>query len=66
MGYLMTAGEWIAEFGISRGYAYKLIREMNEKLQKEGYIAISGKIPRAYVEKQFFGFRAKEEHDQKR
>lgn len=66
MRYMMTADELIDEFGVSRCYAYKLIREMNEKLKNEGYITISGKIPRAYVEKQFFGFRSRQEQELER
>ena len=66
MAYMMTAEELIEEFGVSRWYAYKLSREMNEKLQTEGYITISGKVPRAYVEKQFFGFHARQEQLQDR
>ena len=56
--YLMTAPEMVNEFGISRGYAYKLIQQMNEQLKAEGYATIRGKIPRAYVEKHFYGYHS--------
>lgn len=56
--YLMTAAEMVSEFGISRGYAYKMIQEMNERLKAEGYATVRGKIPRAYVEKHFYGYQS--------
>lgn len=52
----ITASELADYLGVSKGMAYKLIREMNQELAKEGYITISGKCPRRYVEKKWFGF----------
>ena len=42
--------------GVSSGHAYKLIREMNAELKKQGYLTIAGKLPRAYLEKCLYGF----------
>ena len=36
--YMMTADEVAAELGISKGHAYKMIRQMNEELEKAGFI----------------------------
>lgn len=33
--------------GISKGHAYKIIRQLNKELEDNGYIVVSGKIPRA-------------------
>ncbi len=44
--------------GVSNGHAYKLIREMNSELKKQGYLTIAGKLPRAYLEKCLYGFSA--------
>ena len=44
--YMMTADEVAAELGISKGHAYKMIRQMNEELAKTGCITISGRIDR--------------------
>lgn len=52
----ITAHELAEVMGVSDGHAYKLIREMNSKLKKEGYLTIAGKLPRAYLEKCLYGF----------
>ena len=54
---MMTADEVAAELGISKGHAYKMIRQMNEELEKAGFIVVAGKIPRAFWEKKFFGYQ---------
>lgn len=53
-----TASELAEILGISVGHAYKIIRRLNDELQKEGYIVIAGKVPKRYVEKRCFGFSA--------
>lgn len=56
--YMMTADEIANELGVSKGKAYKIIRDLNTELEKMGFIVISGKIPRAYWEKKFFGYHS--------
>ena len=53
-----TASELAEILGISVGHAYKIIRKLNDELQKDGYIVIAGKVPKRYVEKRCFGFSA--------
>lgn len=53
-----TADELSKILGISVGHAYKLIRQLNKKLEKEGYLVIAGKIPKRYLEKRWYGFSA--------
>ena len=55
--YMMAADEVAAELGISKGHAYKMIRQMNEELEKAGFIVVAGKVPRAFWEKKFFGYQ---------
>lgn len=57
-GIYITASELAEVMGISNGHAYKLIREMNSELKKQGYLTIAGKLPRAYLEKCLYGFSA--------
>lgn len=52
----ITAAELAKVMGVSNGHAYKLIREMNAELKKQGYLTIAGKLPRAYLEKCLYGF----------
>lgn len=35
--------------------AYKVIRKLNDELEAQGYITISGKISRRYFEQKVFG-----------
>ncbi len=53
--YMMYAEDISKELGISKGYAYKIIRELNKELKKSGFIVISGRIPRAYWETKVYG-----------
>lgn len=54
----ITANELSGMLGISEGYAYKIIRDMNDELKKDGYIIISGKISKRFFEKKWYGFKS--------
>ena len=47
--YMMSAEDVANELGISKGHAYKVIRQLNEELEKSGFIIVAGKVPRAEV-----------------
>lgn len=51
----VTAKEAAEMLGVSTGYAYKLIRGLNEELKGKGYRTICGKIPTKYFEEKFYG-----------
>lgn len=56
MGKLfMDTAEVAEEMGVSRSYAYKLVRQMNKELQAKGLRVIPGRVSRAYFEQCFFG-----------
>jgi Mn-dependent DtxR family transcriptional regulator len=38
----VTAGEVAQELGVSKPFAYKLVRQMNEELEEKGFITIAG------------------------
>ena len=38
--YLLTAGEVAEKLGVSKGHAYKLIRELNKELQSKAMALI--------------------------
>ena len=46
--HMMTAEDVAKELGVSKGHAYKLIRELNGELKKAGYLVIAGKVPKAF------------------
>ncbi len=55
--YMMSANDVADELGVSKGHAYKLIRQLNEELETSGYLTVSGKIPRAFWEQKFYGYQ---------
>lgn len=54
----ITASELSEMLDVSVGHAYKIIRRMNQELQKEGYLVIAGKVPKRYFEKRWYGYGA--------
>lgn len=55
MKMYVTADEAAELLGVSRGYAYKVIRGLNEELAAQGFRVISGKVPRKYFQEKFYG-----------
>ena len=58
--YMMTVADVAEEIGVSKGKAYKLIKDLNAELSSKGYIVISGKLPRAYWETRFYNAKIEE------
>ena len=62
-GFIMTsklflrASEVAEKLGVSMAYAYKLIRTLNDDLQKQGFITINGRISRQYFNEKLYGNR---------
>ena len=54
MKMYVTADEAAQILGVSRGYAYKIIRGLNNELKEKGYRVISGKVPTRYFEEKLF------------
>ena len=54
----ITAKELAEMLDISVGHSYKIIRQLNEELEKEGFLVVAGKVPRRYFEKRWYGFSA--------
>ncbi len=52
----LSAEDVANELKVSKSYAYKLIRKMNEEMKVMGYLTISGRINRDYfLEKLCYG-----------
>ncbi|HMM05926.1 MAG TPA: helix-turn-helix domain-containing protein [Clostridiales bacterium] len=61
-GQMFLRVEEVAEeLGVSKPYAYKLIRSMNAELKKTGCITISGRIDRKFFYEKFYGTRDQKE-----
>ena len=50
----MRADEVAKELGVSRSYAYKLIKQLNEELRKKGYITVAGRVSRRYFDEKLY------------
>jgi DNA-binding IscR family transcriptional regulator len=53
----IKADEVAQELEVSKPYAYKLVRELNDELKKNGFITISGRVSRQYFEEKFYGLK---------
>lgn len=51
----ITAAEMAEILGISKPYAYKIIKQRNEELEAKGFITIPGRISKKYFEEKFYG-----------
>lgn len=51
----VAAEEATVMLGVSTGYAYKIIRGVNEELKAKGYRTICGKVSTKYFEEKFYG-----------
>ena len=47
----MTVEEVAAELGVSKSYAYKIVKQLNEELQKLGYLTVVGRVNTNYFRK---------------
>ena len=50
----MRADEVAKELGVSRSFAYSLIRQLNEELRSQGFLTIAGRINRNYFRERFY------------
>ena len=50
----MRAEEVAKELGISKSFAYKLIRQLNQELREQGFLTISGRINRDYFQERLY------------
>ena len=46
-----------AVLGVSKSYAYKIVREMNNELKRRGFITIAGRVSKQYFEEKLYGLR---------
>jgi Mn-dependent DtxR family transcriptional regulator len=50
----IRAEEIAEELGVSKPYAYKLVRKLNEELSRKGFITISGRVSRVYYKEKVY------------
>ncbi len=54
-GMYVYVDEVMQDLQISKPLAYRFIREWNEELRKQDYVAISGRVPRAFYKQKIYG-----------
>ena len=61
MNKMYLTAEEIAEIlGVSKGFAYRLIRNLNAELKANGFIVVAGKLPTKYFKEKFYGMTLQE------
>ena len=53
----ICAEEVAQELSVSKPYAYKLIKRLNDELKEKGFITISGRVNRQYFNERLYGAR---------
>ena len=52
--YMVTAQDVVDMLGVSKGHAYKIIRQLNKELEDSGYIARVA----FFMDKKFYGYQS--------
>ena len=51
----ISAKEVARELDVSDSFAYRLVRKLNDELEKQGFVVVKGKISRKYFEERVYG-----------
>lgn len=60
----VRANEVAADLEVSVPQAYRLIRQMNQELEEQGYMTISGRVSRRFYMERFYGFAPAKKGDE--
>lgn len=50
-----TANDVMQMLEISRGHAYKIVKELNKELAEKGFIVVTGKVPKKFFAEHYYG-----------
>ena len=50
-----TAIEVAQLLGVSKGHAYKVVKNLNDELKSKGFIVIAGKVSKQYFNERCYG-----------
>lgn len=53
---LIGADEIAQKLDVSKAFAYKVVRDLNNELKQRGFIVIAGKVSRRFFEERFYGY----------
>lgn len=51
----ISAKEVARELEVSDSFAYRLVRKLNDELEKQGFVVVKGKISRKYFKERVYG-----------
>lgn len=51
----ISAKEVARELEVSDSFAYRLVRKLNDELEKKGFVVVKGKISCKYFEERVYG-----------
>ena len=51
----ISAKEVARELEVSDSFAYRLVRKLNDELEKQGFVVVKRKISRKYFEERVYG-----------
>lgn len=57
----ICAEEVAQELSVSKPYAYKLNKRLNDELKEKGFITISGRVNRQYFNERLYGIGKEEQ-----
>lgn len=49
------------ELDVSKAYAYKIIRQLNDELSAKGFITVAGRISRQYFNERIYGAKRRDD-----
>ena len=52
-GNFMRVEDVAKELGVSKSYAYKIVRKLNAELENKGYLTVSGRVNRMFFLEKF-------------
>lgn len=55
----ISAKEVARELEVSDSFAYRLVRKLNDELEKQGFVVVKGKISSKYFEERVYGMSEK-------
>ncbi|KXU39852.1 hypothetical protein HMPREF3037_03315 [Candidatus Stoquefichus sp. KLE1796] len=55
-----TADEIALQLGVSKAYAYKIIKKLNNDLNQKGFITIAGKVNKDYYNERIYQSKREE------
>ena len=50
----IRADDVAKKLDVSKPYAYKIIRQLNDELKAKGFITVAGRVNRQYFNKRFY------------